>query len=784
MLHQQQYMNNELIIKTSANSTKPFHDNTQRIRERPGMVVADTALPEILLLTSYPPRECGIATYSQDLVKALNNKFTRSFSLKICALEAGTDGHYLYPDEVKYTLNTTDVPQFAALAQSINTDRNIRMVVVQHEFGFFQGASERAFLHFLNSLSKPIILVFHTVLPRPDVAWQLKVWNLSAVCKTIVVMTRNAAKILTETYKVPAEKIAVIAHGTHLVPHLNKAWLKDQYGLTGKKVLATFGLLNSGKSIETTLKALPAIVAQNPDVMFLIIGKTHPSVKKAEGEVYRDMLEQKVKALSLQDHVQFINAYLPLADLLAYLQLTDIYLFTSKDPNQAVSGTFSYALSCGCPIISTPIPHALEVLRAHTGIIFDFEDTQQLSEAVNRLMNDEPLRIQFSESTLQRIVPTAWENAAIAHATLFQQTFPGIVLQYQLPPIQLAHLQKMTTEVGMIQFSNINQPDLESGYTLDDNARALIALCMHREVYDDATHISTIRTYLNFIEFCQQANGKFLNYVDTDRHFTVQNYETNLSDANGRAIWALGYLMSRAALLPEAMILQAHRVLQKALPPLETMHSTRAMAFSIKGLYYSNMIEPSEERTELIRTLANRLVQMYRHESEPDWNWFENSLTYGNSVLPEALLCASEATGDPTYQQIAKTSFDFLLSRTFRQGRIKVISNRTWLQKGGTAENYGEQPIDVAYTILALGQFYQVFQEPQYLHHMQAAFNWFLGHNHLSQIIYNPCTGGCYDGLEETSVNLNQGAESTVSYLMARLCRETFLKRGTQQLLI
>lgn len=753
-----------------------------------------TPLPEILFLTSYPPRECGIATYSQDLLKSLNNKFSNSFSLKVCALESG-NAQLHYPKEVKYVLDTTDAAQYVALASTINSDKRIKFVLVQHEFGFFENGGEAAFLQLLYVVTKPIVLVFHTVLPNPDEMLRAKVRRIAAVCAAVVVMTKNAAQILNTDYGVDIEKTSVIPHGTHLVPHLNKNTLKEKYGLNDRKVLATFGLLSAGKSIETTLHALPEIIKQHPDVKFLVIGKTHPTVVKSQGEAYRNALEAQVKALQLTEHVHFINQYLPLEDLLEYLQLTDIYLFTSKDPNQAVSGTFSYAMSCGCPIISTPIPHAREVLQEDAGIIIDFQNSDQMAMAVNRLLGDDDLRTAFSASALQHIVPSAWENSAIAHAQLLQkidaQTQDAaqdhfmfsnrkkqpetITLQYQLPDISLEHVKKMTTQVGMIQFSIINQPDLESGYTLDDNARAMIALCMHYALTQEESDLADIKIYLDFIGFCQQPAGNFLNYVDENQQFTPQNDETNLADSNGRAIWALGFLISKRAILPSNLVAQAESIIDAALNQIPGMHATRAMAFTIKGLHFCKEENKPSQHADLIKLLANRLVQMYRHESEPGWHWFESYLTYANSLLPEALLCAYQETGDLVYKNTAKTAFDFLLSRIFNEKGISVISNKSWLHKGYRAlpvSPGGEQPIDVAYTIFALDRFYTVFEDPSYLEKLTIAFNWFLGANHLNQIIYNPCTGGCYDGVEDLHINLNQGAESTLSYLMARLTLE------------
>lgn len=736
-------------------------------------------LPEILFITSYPPRECGIATYSQDLIQALNKKFKHSFKIKICPLESKNEQH-VYSEPTQYILNTDHPNAFQNLAAKINDNVAIQIVLIQHEFGLFR-KNEADFRQFLNTILKPVIIAFHTVLPNPNESLKENVQEISGSAHSIIVMTSSSAKILINDYGLTPEKITIIAHGTHLVPHSDKALLKEKYKLTGRNVLSTFGLLSSGKSIETTLDALPNITKENDDVLFLIIGKTHPSVVKEEGEKYRLMLEAKIEALQLQNHVQFINRYLSLSDLLEYLQLTDIYLFTSKDPNQAVSGTFSYAMSCGCPIVSTPIPHACEVLFGESGIIVDFGNVQQLAKEVNLLLLDEQLRKKISTNALHKIAPTVWENAAIAHVLLFGKIAEDkFSLHYKIPEINLDHIKKLTTSFGMIQFSNINQPDINSGYTLDDNARAMVAMCQHFELTKDIADLEYIRIYFDFIKHCMQPEGYFLNYVDENNLFTKQNNTTNLADSNGRAIWALGYLISLGDLIPQDLVKVAQTTMHTALLNVNKIHSTRAMAFVIKGVYYSNTKNKSAQNIALIKELANRLVQMYRHESDKKWAWFESYLTYGNSILPEALLCAWLATGDVIYKETAKSSFDFLLSKIFRDECINVVSNKGWLHKESEFIPLpvgGEQPIDVAYTILALSKFYDAFKEDAYLQKMEIAFSWFLGNNHLKQIIYNPCTGGCYDGLEETNINLNQGAESTVSYLMARLTvKKTFKK--------
>ena len=746
-----------------------------------GNTMAKHPLPEILFITTYPPRECGIATYSQDLIVALTNKFNDSFRISVCALESDTE-HHSYPENVKYTLNTDDASDFDYIADCINNDAGVRIVLIQHEFGLFRN-NEPKFREFLGAITKPVMVVFHTILPNPGEMFRMRVTQIAEVAQCVIVMTNSSAQILANEYEIPQAKIAVIPHGTHLVPHADRAFLKHKYKVAGRTVLATFGLLSSGKSIETTLDALPAIVERDPSVLFLIIGKTHPTIVKNDGEVYRDMLLAKVHELGLTNNVRFINQFLPLPSLLEYLQLTDIYLFTSKDPYQAVSGTFSYAISCGCPIISTPIPHAREVLGQDTGIIIDFNNPGQLADAVNTLLGDEQRRKNMISNGLHRMASTAWENAAIAHALLFEKnSLIRIHLNYSIPEINFDHIRKLTTGFGMIQFSQLNQPDIQSGYTLDDNARAMIALCQHFELTNDEDSISYIGIYLSFIKHCQQPNGHFLNYVDEHRQFAHQNHQTNLADSNGRAIWALGYLVSLAEILPFELVHQAEGILDKAMVEIARIHSTRAMAFIIKGLYYYNKGKDDYSSRSTITLFANRLVQMYRHEASEKWQWYESYLTYGNSLLPEAMLCAWLATGDREYKEIAKTSFDFLLSKTFSGNTIKAISNKCWLNKGNEHEAQsagGEQPIEIAYTILALDKFNEVFGGQGYKDKLRIGFSWFLGNNHLHQVIYNPCTGGCYDGLEESYVNLNQGAESTLSYLISRLVIEKNNKAET-----
>lgn len=756
-----------LLFKTNKNGT------ISRIVE------STVDLPEILFITSYPNRECGIATFSQDLIHAVKNKFGGTYSLKVCALE-GKGKEYNYPEEVKYILQTSDLMRYYDMAQKINDDDKISLVMVEHEFGLFSGEYGDYYIQLLTKLKKPVITTFHTVLPNPDDKRKSDVQQIVSLSASIIVMTETSSEILQRDYNIAPEKIHVIHHGTHLVKAFNPHQKSDKHYFGDRFVMSTFGLLNSGKCIETALDALPSIIEKFPNVLYLIIGKTHPTVKQEQGEAYRDSLEEKVVQLGLQGHVKFVDKYLPLDELLAYLQRTNIYLFTSKDPFQAVSGTFAYAMASGCPIISTPIPHAKEMLKDGAGLIVDFENPKQLSDAILRLLYDPILVEQMSLNGLHKIAPTSWENSAIAHVDLISTHIKNKAskISYDLPEISLEHIKRLTKETGMIQFSQITTPDINSGFTLDDNARALIAVAKHYQMTRDEDDLRLIEIYLDFILFCQQEDGTFMNYVDQDGTYFDKNKDENLEDSNGRAIWALGEFSSYASLFSPYYIQKAEDALEKAMPNIPNLTSPRATAFAIKGLYHYNIKNNDIAIEHLITSLADNLVSKYRGVSDSKWKWFEEYLTYANSVLPEALLYAYLATGNTLFGKIAILSFDFLLSVIFKNGQIKVVSNQGWQSKGASPNLYGEQPIDVAYTIITLGLFYDTFSEKSYMKKMSTAFDWFLGRNHLHQIIYNPSTGGCCDGLEEKHVNLNQGAESTVSYLMARLTMEKYFNRN------
>lgn len=727
---------------------------------------------EILIITSFPPRECGIATFSKDLTLAMQEGLSDTFNVKICALEKD-DEPKSYPKEVKYVLNTSKHCDYIQLAHKINKDENVKTVFIQHEFGLYGGEYGEFLMSFLYSLEKPVVVTYHTVLPQPNNKRRDIVNRISQIAEHVIVMTENSANILREFYTIAEKKIQIIPHGTHPVEYKDKDDLRKKYGFGNKKIVSTFGLISSNKNIENALDALPAVINLHPDLLYLIIGKTHPEVIKNEGETYREMLKKKVEDLKIQDNVRFINQFTDTEVLLDLLQMSDTYIFTSKDKNQAVSGTFAYAMSCGCPVVATAIPHAKELLSDNTGILIDFEKPEQLSKALIKLLKDKNLRDQMSSNAIHKSKSSEWKNVAIQHALIFNSNFSEKSISHNLPEISLKHLEKLSHHFGIVQFSKINIPDISSGYTLDDNARALIALCMHYELTKEARDFILIDKYLRFIGKCQKKNGQFFNYMDEEGIEHDQNSTVNLEDSNGRAILALGTVISYKKILPVNFIVRAATHMRLAIPTIKILNSPRAIAFSIKGLYFFNLSQHNRQINDLIFSLANNLSEKYYTVKDGEWKWFENSLTYGNSILPESLLYAHLSNRNGHFKAIAKATFDFLLSHTFIDNKMQVISNKGWLNKGEPRNmNGGEQPIDVAYTIQTLQLFHAVFNEEKYSEKMEIAFSWFLGNNNLNQMLYNPITAGCHDGLEKTNVNLNQGAESTICYLIARICIE------------
>ena len=725
---------------------------------------------KIIFMSTFPPTQCGIATYTQDTIKGINDVYGNSITCEICDLVKIPVEN---PTQA-FTLNTTDRNDYTRVANEINNDDTVKLVHIQHEFGLFGGNYGDFLLDFLNAVKKPVTYTFHSVIQNPNNELKTFVKLLLSYSNSVFVMTHQSEEILIRDYGIEKEIITCVSHGTHIVIYEKPEQAKAKFDFQDRMVLSTFGLLGEGKSIETGLQALPKIIEKHPNVLYLVIGRTHPNLIKDGVDTYRDKLEGIVKDLNLENNVRFINQYLETNELLNYLKATDVYMFTSKDPNQAVSGTFAYAMSCACPLVASKIPHTLEVLTSDSGILVDIGASEQFADAAIKLLSDHNLREEMGMNAFRKMRATSWENVAIKHMETYKTLMVNASeIEFNYPSIQLEHVKKMTTDLGIIQFSKISVPDITSGYTLDDNARALVAFCLHYKQTNDKEDLPYILIYLDFIIRCQQPGGDFINYVDEHNRIHVeQNAEVNLEDSNARGIWALGTLLSISDILPDAIVQKASTCLLNSLQWAETIKSPRSIGFATKGLYLYNSTFPNLYVSAIINKLNAKLVSNYEIHATKDWKWFENYLTYGNGVLPESMLYAYLATNKPIYKKIALESLDFLLSKMFTPQGFKVISNNGWYHKGSEPQPFGEQPIDVSYIIQTLNAFYKAFKNPIHKQYMKTAFDWFLGKNHLGQIMYNPISGGGYDGLEKENVNLNQGSESTVCFLTARLLME------------
>jgi len=743
----------------------------------------------IVYVSSFPPRQCGIATFTKNLTHNMDKMLAPTVTSQIAAMHPGKVISYRYPRQVTFQINQDKPEEYTATAQRINQMDKVSLVSIQHEFGLFGGEWGANLIPFVQALKKPVIITFHTVLPDPDEKLYNTVRSLAKRASAIIVMTMLSKRILSQQYAIPSRKIKVIPHGIHPQPYTSSRPAKAALGYSDRMILSTFGLLSRGKGLEYVIDALPEVIRVFPNFVYIIFGATHPVVLKEEAESYRNSLIEKVYSLGLYDHVKIYNKYFPLSELLHFLKATDIYISTSLDPNQAVSGTLSYALGMGRPVISTAFAHATEVITDQVGILVDFRNPQSYTEAILQLLADENLRLQLGQNAYFRTRNMIWPNVALQYAKVFSQHTPGlnhISRQKSLPEIKLNHLIHLTDNFGIIQFAKLSRRDVSSGYTLDDNARALVvaalyygklmALSRNQPVGTQRRKLlRLISTYLDFITFVARPDGHFQNFVNADRTLNNSlNEQTDLEEANGRALYALALTMTTGS-LPRTTKQKAFSLFCNRLNQVISFDSPRATAHYIKALYVLLDKKLSIEGIDLRRTLrdqCDKLTHWYEETHSPEWQWFENYLTYSNAVLPEALLLGYRITGDGKYLQIGKTTLDFLIKESFIDGVYMPIGQEGWRKKDGKRNHFDQQPEEVKSMVLALSTSYLVTKDEYYRKLMYQVFYWFLGDNNLNQVVYDRTTGGCYDGLGKKTINLNQGAESTISYLLARLAFE------------
>ena len=717
---------------------------------------------KVCFLSTYPPKECGIATFTQDISSAMNKKFNPKLKSQIIALN--DDAHfYNYDENVTMEINKDDIDDYINTAKKINQSKDIKLICIQHEFGIFGGEFGNHLIPFLELIEKPVVTTFHSVLPDPDLARKRIVNSICEKSSAVIVMAKKAIEILKNEYGIDRKKLFFVPHGIPSVPFVSQETFKTKLHLDNKIILSTFGLLSEGKGIQYMIRALPKLVEKYPNILYLIIGETHPVVRKEEGEKYRKELMREVKKLGLKNNVKFYNKYLTLEEITECLLATDIYICTNLDKNQIVSGTLSYAMGCGRVVVSSPIAYAKEFLAKDRGLIAEEKNPKSYAQKIDYILSNQELKKTIERTAYANTRAMTWPNVAINYLKVFNKALKlKDKIIYEFPEIKLDHVVNMTDDFGMIQFANNTTPDINSGYTIDDNSRALIATILHNKIFNSQISSTLSNTYLKFIEYCQEENGWFNNIINYDK--TIGNKS---GDAFGRTIWALGYTIDKSN-NPE-QIQKAEALIKKSLNTVEEIKSPRAIAFAIIGLYHYNKKIPKEETATLIKKLADFLVECYKTESSEDWHWFEEILTYSNSKLPESLYLAYETTKNQEYLEIAEESLKFLTELIFIDDKLCLIGQNGWCKKNGKRAFFDQQPVDASSLVHTFLTAYSITNNKKYYEKAILSFNWFFGKNHLNQIVYDETTGGCFDGVGEHSLNLNQGAESTLSYLTARL---------------
>lgn len=730
----------------------------------------------IVYISTFPPRPCGIATFTEDLSNSFNRIFEPHVVSKVIAMHNQSVADVAYDDRVIYTINQNILEDYIRAALHLNSLPHVKLVNIQHEFGIYGGEYGEYLLAFLKALKKPVVITLHTVLPEPDKKRRVIMRRLAEQSDLFFTMTEASKEILKNEYKIDSSKIKIIPHGLHHVPFEDTAKYKQKLGLSQSLTLSTFGLISRNKGIEYALEALPLAVKLFPNVTYMIVGATHPSVVKEEGESYREFLQKRVTELGIENNVKFYNQYVSVKELLQFLQATDIYLATPLDVNQAVSGTLTYALGAGRPVIATAFAQAREVVTEDVGRVVPMRSAEHFTSAIVELFSDELLRKSLGKNAYFKTRPLTWANTALATMQAYSYLIPGFRdEQKHLPRIDLTHVKKMTDERAMLQFSKLHTPDRASGYTADDNARALIALCLYSKTRVLGTEEEAlIVKYLDFLKSISRPDGYFENYMffggKIDAH---RNRVESMDDPTTRSMLALA-IASTTNTISKQLQKKAQKLFQNSVRNNLTFASLRSSAFYIKALALWYQQYPSVDIKKAIDRHVANVTTAYKKNAQPGWEWFESQLVYANAVLPDALLQAYKL--DPRKNKkllaMARESMEFLITKTFRKHVYVPIGQDGWYEKDKKRALYDQQPEDPCAMVEALKDLYLITGEERYKVMMQRAFYWFLGNNVQHQIVYDETTGGCYDGLRKDSLNLNQGAESTLAYLISRLLVE------------
>jgi len=734
-------------------------------------------IQKIAFLGDYLPRKCGIATFTSDLLVAVAEEHPRSqcFAVPVNDIEGGYD----YPDVVRFEIEEQDLTSYQRAADFLNIG-NVDIVCVQHEFGIFGGPAGRHLLALLRELRMPVVTTLHTILREPNADHRRVMQELITRSTRLVVMAERGRLMLQEVYRAPSAKIDLIPHGIPDIPFVDPNYYKDQFGVEGRTVLLTFGLLSPNKGIEHVLNALPAILAEFPEVVYIVVGATHPNELREQGEAYRLSLERLAKKNRVDSAVIFYNRFVEPGELTEFIGAADLYITPYLNEAQITSGTLAYAFGAGKAVISTPYWHAAELLADDRGVLVPFGDSNAMARAVNGLLRDDARRHAMRKNAFKLGRDMVWSNTArlywrsfelarLEGAALSRKSFATKTLDQQprdLPEIKLEHLLRMTDSTGMFQHAILTVPNFSEGYCTDDNARAFILAVLLDELEEDQERARTLATtYAAFLNHAfDPATGRFHNHLSFDRRWLDPQ---GSEDCHGRALWALGMGAGRSPY--RSFQIMAGQLFVQALPAVTEFTSPRAWAFGLLGIHeYLGRMSGDRQVHQCREALTARLMDLFDRSTQPDWPWFEEDLTYDNAKLAHALLVSGHASGQQAVFARGLDTLRWLAEvQTSENGHFRPIGSNGFYRRGGPRARFDQQPIEAHAMVSACLEAYRDTSDPWWYEQAHRAFDWFLGWNDLGLELYAPGTGGCRDALHVDRANGNQGAESTLAFLLS-----------------
>ncbi len=736
-------------------------------------------IKRIAFIGNYLPRQCGIATFTTDLCESIADEYkgTACIALPVNDNEAG----YEYPSRVRFELTEKDIESYRRAADFLNIN-NVDMVSLQHEYGIFGGRAGSYILTLLRELRMPVVTTLHTILREPNPDQRRVLEEIISLSDRVVVMSERGAEFLQSVYHVSPEKIDLIPHGIPDIPFVDPSFHKDLFGAEGKTVLLSFGLLSANKGIENVISALPVILEKHPNVVYIIVGATHPHVIQNEGETYRLSLQWLAHEKGVEGNVIFYNRFVSLEELVQFISAADIYITPYLDAAQITSGTLAYTLGAGKAVISTPYWYAEEMLADERGVLVPFSDPQALAEQVIELLDNESKRHAMRKRAyifgrdmiwpqVARRYMKTFERARAERRHFAQAEFAFKALDKragELPPLKLDHLRHLTDDTGILQHAIFTIPNYREGYTTDDNARALmVSVLMEESGNKESVELAT--RYLAFTWFAfNSETRRFRNFMDYQRNWLE---ETGSDDSHGRALWALGLVLGRSN--TPTLHNMAGRVFQQSLLAILETTSPRAWAFALIGIHeYLGRFAGDRRAGQVQEELAGRLLSLYRDNQMEGWNWFEDKLTYCNAVLSHVMLLCGQSIPNPEMTRVGLESLQWLaaLQHADTEGKHFVpIGSNGFYHRGGERARFDQQPVEAQTMVSACLEAHRITGNKSWQREARCAFDWFLGRNDLHLSVYDPTTGGCRDGLHPDRTNENQGAESTLAFLQSLL---------------